>query len=237
MVTSEVFDTSIRTVCASQTLCHQSRATRGMSRTIRGQVAVRTSVSASPVPARSPASRQELQSAGSPPDANGVDKADDLIRRRFGPGLGVAYTLEGLLSGHYVGAALDDEGNLRCDDVLWAHAEILAAIGENISFGDAGNTLTAGLASPVQALVTFMYCVRVTNFEVSLDREMVASVMQGCLPVARPQDDRPSDVSRGYGLHRYSRGRARSVGARRGGRRGPGRYPRGAPPTGGPPPL
>ena len=219
-----------------QVCADRAEPTRGQSRTIHEQVAAPTTASASNDPGRWPSGYQALQSPSGPPDAYGVDNPDEGIRRRFGAGLGVAYSLEGVLGGRNVGAVLDDEGNLRCDEVLWAHAEILAAIGEDIAFGDAGHTLTAGLASPVQALVTFMYCVRVTNFEVSLQRDMVATVMHDYLQPAGPSDD-PAFSADDYGPSRYGGGRARPASARRRGRRGPGRYPRGAPPAGGPPPL
>jgi hypothetical protein len=167
MTPSEVFDSALSTVSASVSLCRQSLITRRRSRALRGQLADLS------LPSTSRGCHFVRGTTKLPPSSapqvGGTVGPGEAACPQFGTGLGYAFKLEGLLNGSRVTAALDSEGKLTCDLVLWAQAEVLAALGELLTYGDDSRTLPAGLGSPLQALVTFMHCLEVTNFSISLE--------------------------------------------------------------------
>jgi hypothetical protein len=165
MTASDVFDSALSTVSTSAALCRETRGTRQRSRALRLQVAELPRPSTS---RRRPLVQGLLRLPADIHEPHDVNDLDRAAWAHFGSGLAYAFMIEGLLDGVPVTAALDDEGNLSCDPLLWSRAEVLVALGDTVSYGDDGRTLPAGLGNPVQALVTFMHCVQVTSFSISL---------------------------------------------------------------------
>ena len=78
-----------------------------------------------------------------------------------------SFRIEGLVGERWVWATLDKTA-LRCDPVLFRHAELVVALGETFTYSG-GRPVVADLEGSVaQVLVTLMKAMRVTDCKVSI---------------------------------------------------------------------